>query len=218
MKNHSKLRLPSVLLLSVEIVLIATSAYWDTHLTGKFWLSILYAGFFAAAGYVLANSRRWLLSYMILTLAAITLGLVQQSAIVVLLQGFCSVSAFVLLFQEIVRHSFFKPNISQADRIIAGIAGYLLIGLFWSSVFSALVTVDSHALLNQMTNLPPTKAEELYFSFVTLTSVGYGEIVPLTPVAKVASLLAGLSGVLYLAVYISALVGRASVVENNQRS
>jgi voltage-gated potassium channel Kch len=49
-----------------------------------------------------------------------------------------------------------------------------------------------------------------YFSTVTLTTVGFGDIVPVTPAARLATGLEAIVGQLYLAVVIATLVGRAA--------
>ena len=49
--------------------------------------------------------------------------------------------------------------------------------------------------------------ELLYFGYVTVTTVGYGDIIAATPIARMLSVLAALSGQLYLAVFVAGLVG-----------
>ena len=46
-----------------------------------------------------------------------------------------------------------------------------------------------------------------YFSFVTLTSLGYGDVSPLTPIAKVVVVLEAMTGMLYLAIVVASMVG-----------
>ena len=52
-----------------------------------------------------------------------------------------------------------------------------------------------------------TRADYLYFSVSSLTTLGYGDIVPLKSPARIFSALESVCGVLYLAIFISALVG-----------
>ena len=51
-------------------------------------------------------------------------------------------------------------------------------------------------------------SEYLYFTFVTFTTLGYGDIVPLTPLARSISILISVCGPLYLAIIIAMLVGK----------
>ena len=75
------------------------------------------------------------------------------------------------------------------------------------SLAHGLDIVTSESLWNQITDQPATRAERLYFSFVTLTTLGYGDIVPVNSFAKVIVIFTTLSGVLYLAVFVATLVG-----------
>ena len=52
------------------------------------------------------------------------------------------------------------------------------------------------------------QTELLYFSLITLTTVGYGDIVPLSGMARILTALEGVTGVLYIATTVALLVGR----------
>jgi hypothetical protein len=57
----------------------------------------------------------------------------------------------------------------------------------------------------------------VYFSFVTMTSLGYGDISPAAPIAQVATILAAISGAFYMAVVVATLVGaRARVSQPDE--
>lgn len=72
------------------------------------------------------------------------------------------------------------------------------------------MTIDEFRLL--IFDLPE-RAEEgdfLYYSFITITTTGYGEILPISPSARRLASLQAVTGTLYLAVFIAALLGRGS--------
>jgi hypothetical protein len=52
------------------------------------------------------------------------------------------------------------------------------------------------------------QTELLYFSLITLSTVGYGDIVPLSGMARILTALEGVTGVLYIATTVALLVGR----------
>ena len=85
--------------------------------------------------------------------------------------------------------------------------GTLIIGFFWSSQCGWALLMNPDAFISTHTGKGCDEAELLYFNFVTLTSLGYGDIVPTTYLARITAVFNCLSGVLYLAVFISALVG-----------
>ena len=84
---------------------------------------------------------------------------------------------------------------------------YLLLGLLWATLYLAIdafspgsIQIGSHSA-DRQTDL-------LYFSMVTLSTIGYGDIVPLSGEARIAAALEGVTGVLYIAITVALLVGR----------
>jgi len=92
--------------------------------------------------------------------------------------------------------------------IVGSVALYLLIGMIWSILFTILLEFSPDALNGidagmWYDNYPLTT----YFSFVTLTTLGYGDISPATPVAQVMVTLEAVMGMFYLAVIVASLIG-----------
>jgi len=84
---------------------------------------------------------------------------------------------------------------------------YLLLGLLWATLYLAIdafspgsIRIGSHAADRQ--------AELLYFSLITLSTIGYGDIVPVSGEARILAALEGVTGVLYIAITVALLVGR----------
>ncbi len=105
------------------------------------------------------------------------------------------------------------------DFIYAAVSGYFLIGLMWAFVFSAL-----EFLMPGSFQGPQVEASRLshayYYSFTTLTTLGYGDITPVSAPARSFSFLEAIMGQLYLAILIAGLVGKyiAQSIEGNQTS
>ena len=97
----------------------------------------------------------------------------------------------------------------DADKIFAAICVLFLLGWFWSYVY---VVVDRHTEGGAFTGLrdehgaSEDAGQLTYFSFVTLTTLGYGDIAPRTPLARVLATLQALTGQLYLAILVARLV------------
>ena len=92
--------------------------------------------------------------------------------------------------------------------IVGSVALYLLIGMIWSILYTILLEFSPDALNGidpgmWYDNYPLTT----YFSFVTLTTLGYGDISPATPVAQVMVILEAVIGMFYLAVIVASLIG-----------
>jgi Na+/H+-dicarboxylate symporter len=96
------------------------------------------------------------------------------------------------------------------DTIYGAICGYLLLALCWALVFSLIETMvpGSFAVL-----VTPAGDQErvaslmFYYSFTSLTTLGYGDIVPISPVTRSFSTLEAVMGQLYLTVLVARLVG-----------
>jgi hypothetical protein len=89
--------------------------------------------------------------------------------------------------------------------IYAAVAVYLLMAQIWAFIYVLLNLIDPASF-----NLPQGPADLLifeYFSFVTITTLGYGDITPITKMAKAFSTLEALVGQLYLVVVIAWFVG-----------
>ncbi|MEY3894608.1 MAG: hypothetical protein RLZZ214_127 [Verrucomicrobiota bacterium] len=97
----------------------------------------------------------------------------------------------------------------DTEVICAGVSVYLLTGLSWSMAYKLLGAVSPDAFV--FTNVPNAEQEmtsfnAFYFSFSTLTSVGYGDITPASKVARMLAVMESVTGILYVAVLISRLV------------
>lgn len=94
------------------------------------------------------------------------------------------------------------------NKIIGAICIYLLLGLNWSVfyLFINLANPDSfHGLTT--TAIGTQFSEFMYYSFVTITTVGYGDITPAKPIARTVTYLEAIVGQFYVAVLVAWLVG-----------
>jgi hypothetical protein len=104
----------------------------------------------------------------------------------------------------------FKRGPVSPHRIRGAIVVYLLIGALFGFVYQFLVLVDPDAIRlaseTSMRDLQAIRRELSYFSFVTLTTLGYGDIAPVSPVARSLVTLEAMTGQLYIAITIARLV------------
>lgn len=101
----------------------------------------------------------------------------------------------------------------DAEVLSAGIVVYLMLGMFWSQAYmlQAQLNPDSFrfpAIGNSERHMDGFNA--FYFSFTTLTTVGFGDVIPASKVARTLAIMESVTGTLYLAILISRLVGRYS--------
>jgi ion channel len=97
-------------------------------------------------------------------------------------------------------------------RVLGGIAGYLLIGLTWTFAYQLLIQQAPSAMHfgpGLAESLPGQPSRLIYLSFTTLTTVGFGDIHPVSPAARSLTVAEALVGQLYIAILIASLVGMA---------
>jgi hypothetical protein len=102
------------------------------------------------------------------------------------------------------------------DKICAALCSYLLIGMIFASLYSLLEFLDPGTFLAGGEMIPQGDprafygsgmGQAIYFSFTTLTTLGYGDLTGGTPVAKNLSVLEAIIGQIYLVVLVARLVG-----------
>ena len=110
--------------------------------------------------------------------------------------------AVVLILQEIAR----SAEVSR-ETIFAAVVAYLLIALMWSFLYMILelAVPGSFSFPDQSSRQEMMQFE--YFSFVTITTLGYGDITPLSNRASALALLEALIGQIYMVVLVAWLVG-----------
>jgi hypothetical protein len=117
----------------------------------------------------------------------------------------------LMLVLLVFRFAMLDPHANRTDRIVAGISGYLIIALLWAGLYALHERILPGGLVDSSKMvLNEAEGDYLYYSFITLTTTGYGEVLPISPSARLLASLQAVTGTLYLAVFIAALLGRSS--------
>lgn len=96
----------------------------------------------------------------------------------------------------------------DSNRILGGIAIYLLLGLIWSMLYLINLEFQATALNGvDYQRWEDSFFEVTYFSFVTLATLGYGEITPAEPISQGLAYLEAVTGTFYMAVVVASLIG-----------
>ncbi len=100
----------------------------------------------------------------------------------------------------------FSDNISL-NRIVGAICIYLLLGVIWSIAYTVLEFFQPGSFKGMTEMVSPLRNPDwIYFSFVTITTLGYGDITPVTQTAKTLSFAEAIVGQFYIAVLVAGLV------------
>jgi len=110
----------------------------------------------------------------------------------------------VALLTFVVLSKVLRPGMVTSHRIEGAVAAYLLLGLVWAGAYEWVALSDPSAFVGANSGLQ--SAQWIYYSLVTLTTMGYGDITPVHPVARSLAAAEALTGQLYLAILISRLV------------
>jgi Ion channel len=157
---------------------------------------------FAASG---VGRRLWRLA-LVVVLAA----LVSASAAVFFGGKWISGSLFLLnLFlvgtaPVVIINSLVRRRVIDLQTVLGAVCVYVLIGMMWSFAFTAIGTFDSQPFFAQEAHA--TVADYLYFSFVTMTTTGYGDLTAAHGLGRALAVLEALIGQLYLVTVIALLV------------
>lgn len=187
---------------------------WSAGRTLRF--PILFSVVLMAAAWV-NRTQHWVLAAAILTGVGALVGnalSVAEGSVVARAVGDLSGLALLGLTTFVILNSLVRTRHVELDTVIGGICVYLLIGLSFTTIYRLLLDVDPTAFM--MGDLPLTElgsdasslpARLLYFSFVTLTTTGLGDIRPASEIAQMLTAGEALTGQLYVAIFVARLMG-----------
>lgn len=110
----------------------------------------------------------------------------------------------------LIVRSLFNSRSLTFDSVYGTVCGYLFLGLAWAMSYSMIESVQPGSF--QTGQFPRAAGERpqlqilTYYSFVTLTTVGYGDITPVSPVARTFAWIEAITGQFYLAIIVAGLV------------
>ncbi|MDB5337260.1 MAG: hypothetical protein JWN70_2879 [Planctomycetaceae bacterium] len=113
----------------------------------------------------------------------------------------------------VILRSIFEQKVIRFDDVLGAVCGYLLVGIAWGNLYilTELLIPNSFQMnTNLVASISDPHAKRFvfnYFSFVTLTTIGYGDILPTSPVAASLAWIEAMFGQFYMAVLVAQLVG-----------
>jgi hypothetical protein len=119
-----------------------------------------------------------------------------------ILTGTMHALVFIVLFVKLL-HFLFKAKKVSSDHVKGGVAAYFLMGILWGLFYRIALYFDPGAF----TFANHREGNLLYFSYVTLATLGYGDIVPASRVTQMMAVMEAMLGQVFLAVFITRLIG-----------
>lgn len=115
---------------------------------------------------------------------------------------------FIGFMAWIIVCTLFRENEINVDLLCGAVVAYLLIGVSWAVVYCYIELLDPNSFSFGADVALGERASSLfYYSFVTLTTLGYGDILPLSKLARTLAYLEAIMGVMYGAILVAVLVG-----------
>ncbi|SHG73093.1 Ion channel [Flavobacterium fluvii] len=200
-----------ILLFVMHFVLIPMFGSFSFFLVvlNIFWMLFLMAGIFA-----LSKSRKQAVLISIVPVLFIVFGWISAfnpTPFTILTDLIISISTFLLLI-VLVLLKVFEPGPITSYRVIGSVVVYMLMANIWAIVYQFFYL---HIEGSFQVTLPPFESNSLdanfmYFSYITITTTGFGEIVPLHPMARALVQVEAFIGVLYPVILIGRLVSDAN--------
>lgn len=141
------------------------------------------------------------------------------------LMGFGTISIYQALVVVVLMRFIFTAREVHMDVIIAACIVYYLLGSTFTGVYgfidaATVETMGHHAFQDAQVDPDPEEPypwqQLIYFSYTTLTTAGYGDVLPITMTARSVANFQSILGVLYLAIVVARLVGLYSAQEVEQ--
>jgi hypothetical protein len=201
----------SIVLLSILVSIIAAAAFGRS--AWGLWFVAALQGATLLLTLRLARARP---QARFMTFVGVTLGLLVAAGAVVLgnaqtgraitgtISGLLAIGAPIAIVRGVRGHMEVT-----GQTVMAALSIYLLIGLFFSFAYGVMATVDAEPFFSSGTDGAP--ADHVYYSYSTLTTIGFGDLTARTDIGRMASILEGLFGQLYLVTVVALLVANLSL-------
>jgi len=177
----------------------------------RIWLDVAFAAFLAMGAVFVFEPRPLVRLFLVFLGGAVLVSVLDHffasswlSAFRSLLTMLATALLGALLLARVMRDGRMNLN-----RIMGAIGSYLLIGIVFTQAFRLLAEfIDgAFAIGGTPASFAAISYKLSYFSFITLTSTGYGDITPVHPYARSLATMEALAGNLFLAVLVARLVG-----------
>ena len=198
------------LLLGLMFLLLAMPLFRDiTGMHQSLFSELAFSVFLIIGVWSLHGSRRWFLAAILLVALGAGCNLLALYGAGI---GFTYLSLsgyfiFMLLTISIAASQIFRQGTADMNNIIGAICVYLLLGVIWSLVYVFVNLLIPGSFSGRISGTAFNQLQDfMYYSFVTLTTLGYGDIVPVKAAARALATFEAIVGQFYIAILVAGLV------------
>ncbi|MBW2567086.1 MAG: two pore domain potassium channel family protein [Deltaproteobacteria bacterium] len=192
----------SLLLLPLVYPLLSSLGFVGTRILSNIFFSVM----LFSCVYAISDNKRLFTIALILGIPAFgarwVVGFLGSSPGVMVAMHIVVVLFLLVVTATMLSHVL-KDEVVTGEKVSAAICVYLFIGLIWAYLFSLTHYLQPGSFLIE----DPDLSHFIYYSFITLSTLGYGDITPLSPPARALSYTEAITGQLYLTVLVARLVG-----------
>ena len=192
-----------VLLIFIIFIIPLFPEGWLPYLNSTSFTLLLVVGIFT-----LKNGRSKAMRYGVIILLAFWITLIFDLIILNILADVLIVLFFILLVVRLLTQVA-KSREVDVSVIFESISVYLMLGLLLA--YLTVITLfffPGSLVYPEVTD--PKLTDIVYFTFVTMSTLGYGDVLPILPITRSLAIFTSISGQIYLAVIIAMLVGKYS--------
>ncbi len=199
-------------LLSSIISYVLIAPLLISNQISNIFLSILFSSMIVFCVNIISHDKKLLIASLLLgTLSIVTywdISLDSPSRSIFIIHNLTHIIFLFLMTYYVIRSVSTQKTITK-ETLLGAISGYFLLGLTWTYIYLLLNNINPLSFTDHTTIVSVRDHIQhfIYYSFETLTTLGFGDILPMTDIARTFSWLEALTGQVYLAVWISQLVG-----------
>ena len=204
LSDHSQI----TLIVSILFLILFSPFYWDSPFANYFnflFLSLILLSSILTlkkSGFKFKRVRT--IGYLIILLTLITA--ITKNPYLELVNRIVFVLFYILVAINLLV-GIIKNKVVDSDIIFSAVAVYLLFG-FCGAVLAAVINFFNPHSFSLESTYSSQFHQYLYFSFVTITTTGYGDILPISPLARTLAIFLAIFGQIYLTVIIGILIGK----------
>jgi uncharacterized membrane protein YvlD (DUF360 family) len=199
------------LLLSFLIFILIYPYCKNTHVVSRVIPSLLFSLILIEGIYVTSRTRQALIIGIVLSiinLVLLSFGQTTNLPIFFRLAGAIYILFLINTIGAVLRYLLIRGPVN-ADKLHGALAGYVMLAFLWAFLYSLLESFvpGSFDIAHLEQHEPSAFYPLLYFSFTVLTTVGFGDITPVTDQARSLVMVEQMAGVFFVAVLIARLAG-----------
>ena len=155
----------------------------------------------------LDKGMQWILIFISVVVVGLNFILLRSPSETSSILQYLSLAILIFLYALLLFHLMMTSETLSRQDLSNAIAIYLLIGIGFGFIYSLIEKIYPGAIVYQTRGNKDISGDMIYFSFITLTTAGFGDMLAIHKFAKIVAMTEAVTGVLYIAVTIGRLIG-----------